>query len=116
MATTASTDLDVFQQMRDFNTSKPVILKAHRYLTDGKVKVVSVKPTSVLVTGSEEYTVNLHNGTWLCDCPSRQPICAHVVAASLVCDLDSFEVPTSKEKITPFRSGAFTGSFARIAS
>jgi uncharacterized Zn finger protein len=106
---TASTDFDVFQQMKNFDTSKPVVLKAHRYLTDGKVKVVSVRPDSavVLVYGTDTYNV-VRKQTWICDCPSRQPICAHVVAASLVCDLDTFEVPQA-EKVTPFNPGAFMG-------
>lgn len=105
---TASADLDVFQQMKTFDTSKQVILKAHRYLTDGKVKVVSVRPegASVLVYGTDNYNVVRAHNSWICDCPSRQPVCAHVVAASLVCDLDTFEVA---QAVTPFNPGAFMG-------
>lgn len=105
MNTTPSPELEVFKQMKEFDTSKPVILKAHRYLTDGKVKVISAE--SIRVLGTEEYTVNKVHGQWICSCPSRMPVCAHVVAASLICDAE-FEEPRA-EKVIPLRPGVFSG-------
>lgn len=60
--------------------------KAHRYLTEGRVKVVAVDAshTHLEVQGTDLYEVTFRAG-WVCNCPARKPMCAHVIAAQLIC-------------------------------
>ncbi len=82
----SSNDFEVMTQMQRFGTSKAVIHKAHKYLTDGQVMVVDLHggTAEVWITGTDRYEAKYSNGIWLCSCPSRSPVCAHTVAASLV--------------------------------
>lgn len=64
--------------------------KAHRYLSEGRVRVVTAGGgmADVLVTGSADapYAVSLAHGVWSCTCPARVAVCSHIMAAALVCD------------------------------
>lgn len=65
--------------------------KALEYLVSGKVKVLEHDAYSALITvqGSDTgpYNVIFGNATWVCSCPARKPLCAHVVAAKLISPL-----------------------------
>src|SRR4051812_41154597 len=65
--------------------------KAHRYLIEGRVQVMSADDETAWVevhgSDSEPYVVRFAKGVWWCNCPARKPLCAHVVAARLVSPL-----------------------------
>jgi hypothetical protein len=62
-------------------------LKAHRYLTEGRVTAVFVDHNrgSFNVRGSDDlpYTISF-SGDWTCDCPARVPVCAHILACQQI--------------------------------
>lgn len=73
-------------------TRESVDVKGRRYLTEGRLRVRSVRPGVVVAEcrGSDRtYQVGWSRGGWLCDCPARSR-CAHLVALQLV-----VEAPTS---------------------
>jgi hypothetical protein len=69
-------------------TLKNIAAKAHRYLAQGRVKVVRAESgdCEVEVYGSkpEPYRVRLIGDVWSCPCEARTWRCTHVVAAALV--------------------------------
>ena len=72
--------------------SEASIVKAHKYLTEGKVTLLEVSDdgctASAQGSGDTPYEV-IFNGGWSCDCPARKTECAHVVAVKLVTDFHS---------------------------
>jgi uncharacterized Zn finger protein len=62
--------------------------KAHRYLAEGRVKVVQVGPSSATIeiqgSASRPYRVHVKGDSAMCPCEARVEKCAHVVAALLV--------------------------------
>jgi uncharacterized Zn finger protein len=77
-----------------------VELKGRRYLTEGRLHVLSVDVDRARATcrgNGETYCVGCDAHGWYCTCPARGR-CAHLVALMLVVDA----VPCSE----PARSGA----------
>lgn len=65
--------------------------KGARYLTEGRMVVLSAGPSHFLATvrGSGEiHTVRFGRGGWSCTCPARS-LCSHLVAARLVAAPDA---------------------------
>ncbi len=61
--------------------------KALRYLTSGRVAVLSCSSQAVLarVRGSGHlWTVLYDHGVWTCDCPARGGSCSHLLAVQTV--------------------------------
>lgn len=86
--------------------------KAHRYLLDGRVRVIEHSEGSALVevqgTDSDPYVVRFSSlgsddagrGVWHCTCPSRKSLCAHVIAVKLVSAHREAQVP---DEIVPLQ-------------
>ena len=80
--------------------SDKVAAKALQYIANGQVRVVEVTATpeedaygapGAYVTahvtpsdGGEPYYVHRKSAGWMCDCPARVPVCAHIYATALV--------------------------------
>ena len=60
--------------------------KARRYLTEGRVIIVDVRPdrVSAVVRGDgAHYSAGYRSGQWSCDCPAVSHSCAHLLALRL---------------------------------
>lgn len=71
--------------------------KGRRYLTEGRLVVVSAAPGifAAVVRGSGElHDVMFGRGGWSCTCPARST-CSHLCAAQLIA------APTAARLITP---------------
>jgi hypothetical protein len=64
--------------------SDPVLDKAERLLTAGRVKVLSREVMFVRGDTGEYFVVCTPGGNWMCSCPAKGPVCAHLVAVSLI--------------------------------
>lgn len=66
--------------------------KAMNYLIEGRVHVVQVDENSgsfeVKGTSDDPYVV-VFAGQWVCTCPARVPVCAHVVACQTISKFDT---------------------------
>lgn len=69
--------------------AESITSKADRYLTEGRVRVLSVSNDkgSFEVAGSDKYIVNA--APWTCNCPARVLECAHIVACQKITSFDS---------------------------
>ena len=69
-------------------------VKARRYLTEGRVRVLAVHDGRAFarVRGAGlSYDVEITRAGWRCDCAARGP-CAHVIATQLIVDLGAPKV------------------------
>lgn len=65
--------------------------KGTRYLTEGRLILVTVDPDRVIATCRGEgsvYRLGYAGGRWWCDCPARSENCAHVYACKRVVAID----------------------------
>lgn len=69
--------------------------KARRYLAEGRLNVVYVKPHDVRVRAlcrgesGETYKLGYDNGKWFCSCPALTVKCAHLNGLKLVTRIPS---------------------------
>ncbi len=71
----------------DLMTRENAAAKARRYLTEGRVVLTRVTPSSVkaIVRGDgATYTSIYRAGQWSCSCPARTDQCSHLRAVRLV--------------------------------
>lgn len=81
--------------MRESATSK-----AKRYLSEGRVTIVDVKPdrVSALIRGDGHiYASGYTNGRWTCDCMAVTDRCSHLYALRLVTAPD-FNDPGAQDR------------------
>jgi hypothetical protein len=89
--------------------------KADRYLTESRVAVVLVTETKGVfaVAGSDDtpYTVE-YVGEWLCNCPARTLVCAHIKACQKIAKFDKSRKALwqdPEDDITKFLNGILEG-------
>lgn len=70
----------------DTTVSPAVEKKAMQYLAESKIRVVEVSGNSAQLTakGTGLYLIRFQGGVWVCDCPARVALCAHIVAAKKI--------------------------------